>query len=326
MEPTEATRRDNIVRCLHIQKAVAGMTLAQEYLERGEPYKTPSPELNDLIGWTHQLHTQPAACAAFRANGDAERTAERYVFDDPPQKIVADLVKAGQLDRQTMLSTIHLPQLNMWIEMPIRFNDRSGGVVEGRFGAMVGRVKEEETSEEKTVMAVTVKSSRYPFITPIALIQMPALPVPVGTKAHYNPYYLGFKSYNALGEAELGELDRFLNDFADALFLLTLPRAVEYREASFGPRKEKVQARTGKPFIEFRRVHIRIGEAVGRYSGASGEAGTGEGGRYKLHRVGPFLRTYRKGRDTPRIVLLDQFWRGNPEKGVIIKEKHYHGK
>jgi hypothetical protein len=301
------------------------MTLAQEYLERGEPYKTPSPELNDLIGWTHRFILARLRAPRSARAGEAEQTAERYVFDDPPQKIVAGLVEAGQLDRRTMLSAIRLPHMNMWVELPIRFTDRSGGKLDGRFGAMVGRVKEEEEGEEKTVMAITVKSERYPFITPIALLEMPTFPLPPGEKVQYMPYYLGFRAYDQMGEIELAELDRFLNDFADAIFLLTLPRAVELRDGGFGPRKEKVQVRTGKPFIEFRRVHIRIGQSVGRYgSGASGESVAGEGGRYKLHRVGPFLRTYRKGRDTPHIVLLDQFWRGNPERGVIIKEKHYH--
>jgi hypothetical protein len=134
----------------------------------------------------------------------------------------------------------------------------------------------------------------------------------------------------ALTKDDVDACEQFVQELVDCLFLITVPRVVEYRDAAFGPRKEKVQRATGKPLVEFKRVHITIGAPdVRSKAGAdyshSLEKEAAEGGR-RYHRVGPFFRTYRKRqKDGPKVVMLDTFWRGNPELGIIIKEKHYDG-
>jgi hypothetical protein len=310
------------------------MTLAQRYIENSQPFETGNPHLDALVGWTDHF-----IMSRLYAPKDAELehlkvVAERFVFEEPAADVVDGLVKAGQIDRRTVIETLVLPYSNMWIEMPMPMKRADGEMINAQIGYMIGRVVPGDSAllpSEMNVCAITIYSPAHgKQVTPLCLFELPEFPLKptTGTDGHtilnYRPFFFGTKLKP--DEKHSDEMDHMLSDLFDALFFLTVPRAVEYSAASFGPRKAKVQARTGKPFVEFRKVHIKIGSSVTRYPGvtSAGSAG-GEAGKRKLHRVGTFLRTYRKGREQPHVVALDPFWRGDPKLGVIIKEKHYHG-
>jgi hypothetical protein len=76
--------------------------------------------------------------------------------------------------------------------------------------------------------------------------------------------------------------------------------------------------------VEFKRVHVRIGQSVRYAPSAEGTRGDGEVGKRRMHRVDTYLRTYRAGRDKPLVRVVESFWRGDPKLGIVYKQKHVH--
>jgi hypothetical protein len=302
------------------------MTLAQKYLELKRPNQYPDDELSELVTWSYNFVR--ARLRAPRPNNvkSAEQTAERYVFETNPVHVVTDLIESKSINRATIFEVVKLPHINFWVEYPISFE----GGTKGHIGYMVGQVPRGKTALEgyMTVMVVVLDVEGRTHAVPFACIALPEFPVP--TKGGFRPFYYATRAGEALTKDDVDACEQFVQELVDCLFLITVPRVVEYRDAAFGPRKEKVQRATGKPLVEFKRVHITIGapdvrSKAGTDYSRSLEKEAAEGGR-RYHRVGPFFRTYRKRqKDGPKVVMLDTFWRGNPELGIIIKEKHYDG-
>jgi hypothetical protein len=305
------------------------MTLAQTYLESSTTIRPGDDELHRLVGWTHEfIHNR---LRAPRPNDilSAEQTAERFVFDANPIHTVIDLVERGSITRQTIFESIRLPHMNFWIEYPIMF----GGGTKGRVGLMVGKTPKGETGlhGHMDMLAVAIEAEAVPMsrraMVPFALISLPEFPLSPGSSG-FRPFFYSNRLGPELIKDDIDACEQFVQELFDCLFLLTVPKVVEYRDAEFGPRKPKVQRATGKPLVEFKRVKIMIGGTQVRSSTAAaathaapGEPHTGD--RYRYHRVGPFFRTYRKENEQPKVVLLDTFWRGNPQKGIIIHERHH---
>ena len=299
------------------------MTLAQSYLNLHPPHDDDGSEMGKMVQWTHEFIVSRLLAPLPNDFSAAEQTAERFVFEANPIHIVSDLIAAGAITRKTMFEVVKLPHINFWMEMPIAFE----GGTKGQLGFMVGKAPKGATAIEgyMDVLAVVMAPEGTAHAVPFSLIQLPEFPIP--EKGGFRPFYYGTRFGPEIKDDDLRECEQFVQELVDCLFLLTVPKVVEYRDAQFGPRKEKVRERTGKPLVEFKRVDVVIGGIQARYKSSGPHASTGatEGeGRYRAHRVGPFFRTYRKRRDQPKVVLLDQFWRGNPKLGIIIKEKHYH--
>lgn len=304
------------------------MTLAQTYLERSA-VRPGSDELHQLVNWTHEFILNRLRAPQPNSLLDAERTAERFVFDANPIHTVIELVEKKSITRQTIFEAARLPQMNFWIEYPIMF----GGGTKGRVGLMVGQLPKGDSPIHgaTNVLAVVLEAEGTArTMVPFALISLPDFPLAPGSSG-FRPFFYSTRAGHDLDKDDIDACEQFVQELLDCLFLLTVPKVVEYREAEFGPRKPKVQRATGKPLVEFKRVKIMIGgtEVRSATSGAAehhlpGEPHTGD--RYRYHRVGPFFRTYRKDRDQPQVVLLDTFWRGNPSKGIIIHEKHIGAK
>jgi hypothetical protein len=105
------------------------------------------------------------------------------------------------------------------------------------------------------------------------------------------------------------------------LMLLTIPKVANVKQAEFSRKHAKKRKEQGKaPLLSFHKVTVHIGQTT-RYESGAGH-NTGGGGKKRYHRVEPFFRTYTKGRDLPKIAYVPRHYRGDPELGISITERH----
>lgn len=293
------------------------MTLAQEYLtsHANMRYKDTEVMWTDLFIKRRLLMPLP---------GGEGLTAERFVFDEPAPERLQSWCDAGMVDWNTAVKTVQRPDVPMWIEYPINWGidyDNPGNLP-GRMGFMFGQVTDELTAIEKPTYVVAFVGSDGKNIGPQGLIVLPDFPILRQETGARLIWFQDQTDVLKLTRAQIQMARDMFGDFLACLFLLQTPKITETRISNFGPRKKKVQEQTGKPFVELRRVTIRIGTAEPRYkSTGAGLSGSGGSGSKKYHRVMPHFRTYHRDTNAPKITPIESFWRGDIEKGIILHEK-----
>lgn len=289
------------------------MTLAQEYLTTLAHMRYKDPE----VLWTDLFIKRRLLMPLPGAEG---QTAERYVFDETAPERLGEWCDSGMIDWDTAIRTVRQPDLPMWIEYPLMWGlDQK---LSGRMGFMYGLVADDDPAIKKPVYVVAFVGSDGHSIGPQGLIVLPDFPI-------VNRHDSGARLVWFQDETDVRKLsgeqiqmarDMF-GDFLACLFLLQTPKIVETKLSNFGPRKKKVQEQTGKPFVELRRVSIRVGMTEPRYKSVDGGVPSGSGATKKYHRVVPHFRTYHKDTDTPKVKLVESFWRGDPKKGIVLHER-----
>ena len=85
-----------------------------------------------------------------------------------------------------------------------------------------------------------------------------------------------------------------------------------------------MRERTGLPMVEYKRVVMKIGVGAPSYPHKAQQHIDGESEearRRRLHRVVGHFRTYRQGREQPKVAFVPQHWRGNAELGILLHER-----
>lgn len=280
-------------------------TLADDYLARG---RAPTgPDLRSHLALA-QAHERLLEHLRLSSVSSAKETAERFAFEVDPTSIVGPLVKSGSVTVEAIFSSLIVPCLPCWIEMPITFDT-------GRRGR-VGYMLEEFASGRVLVTYVSDDEDRQPWLC--AVVSLDRMPWRPAQEAVVH----GICVYKKREDLER-EMKMIIRDVVDALFLLSVPRVCELRESAHAPKLQRARVRRGKlPLLEIKRVTVLIGEAAPRYAREPGAGGSdGEKERRRYHRVVNFLRTYRKGRDEPRVAFVPGHWRGDPARGVVIRER-----
>jgi hypothetical protein len=291
-------------------------TLAKDYLERGDARVHPGDpsEFATLKRWTDEFVRSRLATPTSRV--EAEATAERYVFEDDPTRVVGDLVRSGAVSSRVVMSQHRLPASDVWIE----FTEGEGM----RIGLAAGRVA--LAAGPRVVVAVVggVPDGR---VAQVALVSYSEEKWELGGDVPTaNVHWYLDHAAGSLSEDEKDDVKVFFYDLVDACFLLNTPRVAELRPAAFGPRRPSVRARTGRPFVEYKRVVLNIGVAAPHYERRTAAADElialdeREARRRKLHRVIPHFRTLAKGRERPHVSFVPQHWRGDARLGIVLRE------
>lgn len=283
-------------------------------------------QLRQLQDWTHNF-----ICSRLRApllSSDlrvtADQCAERYIFDEDAPLITTQLIDSGAVSADLVWESTRLPASNVWIEFPSNQDNEEG--FHTRIGFMLGRVPVNDTvlSNHRMVMALAAMSSDGAGGA-VGLITLPDKPV---TATNYAVGVHWFYDRTALDRLDNSRIDiqrecrLFVNDMISCLFLINTPRVCELREGIFGPRKPKIQQRLNHPLVEYKRVVLKVGVGAPRYQRNPNPTDETEEARSKrLHRVVGHFRTYRAGREQPKLSFVPQHWRGDATKGILLHER-----
>lgn len=305
------------------------MTLAQNYIERGTWNKTGDTDLDQMKCWAHGLLRGGLLLPTSPDPARAESCAERYVFDEDVNVFVSSLVKAGSVSDKVIRETAKLSRASCWFEQPITWTTDEGRTTHGRIGMFVTPVKDaailESNPLEKYFLVAAAENELLPTPLLMALLSFPAPPWPASERGTaFTPFFLFDKKNSAMNETDTKLAQQLIFDLLDFLFLLNTPRVCEVKTVSWNAKKQKARERSGKlPLVELKRTTIRIGKPAVRYENGHREVPEVDepGHRKRYHRVMPFFRTYREGREVPKVSLVDEHWRGDPLKGIVLHEK-----
>lgn len=307
-------------------------TLAGDFVKAGQPRLSGvgSKALHALQDWTFGFVMvrllAPLPTGDVRLN--ANQYAERYVFDEDAPMITTNLVRSGAIDADLIWQSVRLPAQNVWIEYPLSKEAAAeSGII--RVGFMIGQIAtgENETvvSAHRTAMAIVAKTENA--IGVVGLMSVPEIrPIAAHLTHIHTHWFLDTMSGEGVVKEHDQDILTFFRDVIGCLFLVNTPRVSEMRTGSFGHRKAKVrQGKEGIPFIEYRRVTLKVGVAKPRYEKSDNRnpdpASSAEASRRKLHRCIGHFRTYREGRNTPHVQFIPEHWRGDPALGIILHER-----
>lgn len=214
------------------------------------------------------------------------------------------------------METAKLPASSLWIEFPL---EQEPGM---KIGFAIGYVKMNETFLSETRIAIAfVAGIDGKGAAAFALITLPETDSINGKSRidlHWYRNSMARKDFNGIEEMQV--VLQYHMDLLDCLFLINTPRVCEVRAGGFGPRKKKVQERTGKTFIELKMMKVLVGIGSPRYERGPNQD-VNEGIRHKLHRVIGHFRTYREGRTAPKISFVPEHWRGDAHLGMVLHER-----
>lgn len=301
-------------------------TLASVFLKsQFRPEKGASNELNKLKEWTHNfiIDRLKAPLPGANLRLAADQCAERYVFNEDAPAVTRALVSNGSIEKKLILETFRMPATNVWLEF---VPDNS---VLARIGFMVGPIPETESilTNHRLIIAIAAQSRECLKTKVVGLLSLPqgaALHFGAMLNLHWFMDYIGGQGKIDPDQKNIdSDSKMFFYDFVEAMFLINTPRVCELREASSGHRKIR-KHRSNLPFVEYRKVIMKIGIGTPRYksNGArSQEEVEHEASQRRLHRVAGHFRTYREGREQPKVTFVPQHWRGNAELGILLHER-----
>ncbi len=256
---------------------------------------------------------------------EMQKIAERFVFERTPFEIVNRLTELskGTLTNDLIYEGCHLPATPTWLEMPVKFEDGQGY---GKCGFMLD--VDERTNVIVCAVVLDSPLMRAKKHSPcvVGTLRIPKLPF-------VKPYCFDVLKWHREGEEGYDDAEVYVRDLADALFLLQMPRVTETREVTHHPKKQRARQKAGKfPLVDYQIVRFNLHVPDIRYSsanrgvaksyGAATRAEGGDGGETRrFHRVLEHVRVYREGREKPHVSLIPEHWKGDPSKGIIIKER-----
>jgi hypothetical protein len=295
-------------------------TLASDFLKSEfKPKSTDSPKLARLRKWTdnyvrvHLLPPNPDASEQL-----IDQTSERYVFDEDAPSIVRNLIHTKTIDESIVFETIRLPATSVWIEYPTGEGIRVGLLIGLATFASSGPV------QHKTVMAVIGQTESG--VRAIGLTGLPDFPFKRGESYATCYWWLDKASGELVPNVDTTGIKEFVIDLADCLFLINTPRVSEMRTNTFGHKKPKARhEHEGLPLVEYKRVIVKVGVGTPRYPHNDhvdvNSIESTEARHRRLHRVVGHFRTYREGREQPRVTFVPQHWRGDASLGILLHER-----
>lgn len=298
-------------------------TLAESYLKRGVVHRASHQYCQGVkVDAMIRLCLEPPGPG--RSVLHAPDTAERYVFEQQPLDLVHQMITAGTLDTHLMGEAVMLPSDNTWFEF-----------VDPKELERVGVLLHRQASG-KLLISLVLEMSGLP--SPLMLLEVNDVPWrfkdqhprnPSGELGEYCEVLWEVQPYEHARTSE--RAGTLLHDTLACLFLLCVPRICEVRTKTSKLEKERARQPKQHPAVEFKHVTMTIGVGSPRYlGGAARLAGeTDEEHRTRLHRVTWHFRTYRyvKGsggavlRDKPLIRLIDEHWRGDASRGIVLHER-----
>jgi hypothetical protein len=296
------------------------MTLAREYVERGCVLH---PE-DETCRATHNLLM--SALKPLKEGDKVTSAAEQFVFDQNPGDVCYELIQAGALDPKVVLETVRMPADICWFEWPVGLEEDP----RCRCGVLVCQGElVVPTKKRRTIACCFVMHSESMDPVCFGCISFPGLPFDLENDV------LGFGFWkDALRMTQVStdddcweEVKWFAWDVLEALFLTVTPRVCEVRQSEYSPRMQRKREKQGKlPLVEYKRMYLKVGVGKPRYvkhANDPSELTPGEptGTHRRLHSVIGHFRTYTKGRDRPYATFVPQHWRGDPELGVLLRER-----
>lgn len=301
-------------------------TLAADFLKHGtERFKdTEDPTLRGLQSWTH-VFIRNRLLAPLPGPGlrqSADWSAEKYVFSEDAPDIVRGLVASGAVDDRLVWESMRLPATNFWIEYPIKNHDLT------QVGMMIGSVAMSDSvlASQRVMLAIVGKTDRD-RVAACALMSLPEVRlVPGQSHVHLHWFLDRLAKGPNKNQDEEHDAKMFVHDLVDCLFLINTPRVSELRTGAFGKRKvKKIEDRDTLPLVEYRRIVVKIGVGQPKYpkSTSVDPASTEsvDARHRRLHRVVGHFRTYREGRNQPKVSFVPQYWRGDAGLGVLLHER-----
>lgn len=296
------------------------MSLAQDFLDHGALRLVLREDdqfgrcVKDTDAWVRQSLLLPSH------HEDPNRCAERYTFDVDVHDLVRSWIDSGNLPEPLLRETARLPLSPCWFECPCTYEDGT----RGQMGLLVHQKRKEHVLEKPEVILAAVANSpvlRRPQV--FALVGFEPFPWARSTVVTMRPYWSGSRLFSEMNEKDHEELNKLIYDLLDFLFVVNTPRVCEVRSVEWDKKKQRARKKTGKsPLVELKRTTVLIGQPAVRYESnrPPGEIAQ-PGARRRYHRVMPFFRTYRKGREAPKVSLVPEFWRGDRSRGIILHER-----
>jgi len=290
-------------------------TLAQLYLDTGIPdVRHASGKMRELVMRTHAtLHSK------LRTAPPTEQ-AERFVFSQSPKRIMQSLIKSGQVDYDTVMDITQPPVDPCWLEFPMPDTVQDGDW--NRMGVFISNTvvtRDGKDEKDGTFMAFVMDTGDGEMPVLFGGLVTPRLPLRSGSPSSV---WVDIAFWPSSDQHSLENVvPSFIQDAVDALFLLCVPRACEMRPHVPSAKLQKRRQRTGKlPLIEYKYVDLMIGKTTQRREPSSGAHDLTSASRDspRLHRVIGHVRTYREGREVPKVTFVPEHWRGDATKGMII--------
>lgn len=229
---------------------------------------------------------------------------ERFVFDDNPVELVWDMVDAKKLKWETVFKTNRLPTRRMWFEHRFAKNGSTYG-----FLVVVDYNK-------TSVVFIGDTYDMAPL--PIVALALPAPP--------WRPEAGCTIEWSGNAPQTHEACDITMEFLHACLFLLNVPRLCEIKPVLGGNAVSRNPVPHDYPAVEYKRVTITVGKTHPVYERVAHSTEPGKTIiRRRLHHVVGFFRHYTKHRAVPKIVWINEQWRGDPKVGVIIKEHHIKG-
>lgn len=255
----------------------------------------------------------------------AFHSLELLVLEKRVHPFVLDQMNSGHVPASLVLHTgiTHLPYTSYLIEWP-DFN----GPSLYRCGFVVQRV-------DHSALNCTLLLSHNEHWSPVFGAKLQTLG---GNKPEYLRWILGFNprfgdppgpnytSKTAVGlKTPPARSEALANDYLSRLlmtnFALSVPRLTQ-TVVHIPPHKvNKKRVKTNKPpLIEYKKVFVDLGKTYNRYE-AHPSINSPEH-KKRLHQVQGHIRVLTKERNEPHISWVSPHWRGNPQLGMILHDKH----
>ena len=294
-------------------------TLAQDYVDHARL----KPDVHENRTLCHQMLLEALSPAkADTPVVTRQRKAEVFVFDENPTEVVDSLVVGGHIESRLVYETARLPADVVWIEYPANLDVDP----KCRIGILIAKDAIGAKGRKMAAVCFVMRSTKYvgPFGM-LALDRFPLDPKDEFAIAFWRDIEPGME----WGEGTLESIKAFMWDLFDSLFLIMTPRVCEVRHSEHSPRLQSRRVKSGKlPLVEYKKMILRVGIGQPRYVKHAGDPselcpGDAPGGqRRRLHSVIGHFRTYQKGREMPLATFVPQHWRGDPEQGIVLRERH----
>jgi hypothetical protein len=247
---------------------------------------------------------------------DLNLVADRVVFDQDVSNILLNLIENNQIELPMIYQTVRLPSKAVWIEW--RWHSPDDPTDDPlKMGILF-----EQGPEYIGVGAVAGGRKKEPRLVGITRIK--TLPM-IKDSYQLHDLYIDNDLGARIGHSESkNTLKDIVIDALFGLFLLQQPKVHEKVKVEYGPKLQKKRVQLKKlPLIDYQRVNVIIGSPVKEYE-RSGESvpGTGGGGKKRYHKVLGHFRIYQRNTPEAYVIWVDDFWRGDPRLGVVLKEHH----
>jgi len=288
-------------------------TVAQRYLEIGEP-----APMSDVENRKHIMSAHMSIVGAM-----SNDNCSKYVFEQSPSDTVERLYKAKALTSAQWAKNIQLPSDPIWIEYPILTP-----VERTKIGVYIASCDVEMKYEDGTI-AKKAEMLSISFVMcndavchtfGVLAVDMP----PYASQESFEMLTLGWPRTDGLDSEDT--ITAYVRDALDCLFVLSIPKVCEIKKTVHSHKLQKARARRGKrPLIEFKQVTIMIDKPRIKYEPNSNST-LSVGDRFRespaYHAVEGHFRTYHREQTDEFIRWVPKFWRGDIQKGIILKERH----